>query len=234
LVLLLAGCWPLPSGNSSQVVLVLFDDSQSTRSPRTQNEYLSGFQKVLEYVSKGGRLGGDAIDADSLGDSFFPINQRFPKYNPATENPLLHKAKIKQQLAEVNAEARRLVSQRPTVQGTEILDGLTAAQRYFDTYSADKKRYLVIFSDMVEESARLHLTKSVLSNPQRVIQSDVRSHRLPDLHDVDVYIAGADASSSERFRDIQSFWLKYLPATGANVDGSRYGPSLIEFPQANE
>jgi hypothetical protein len=47
--------------------------------------------------------------------------------------------------------------------------------------------------------------------------------------DVKVYVAGASAADSKKFRSIEKFWSSYFAACGADFSSHRYGHSLIEF-----
>jgi hypothetical protein len=52
---------------------------------------------------------------------------------------------------------------------------------------------------------------------------------MPNLAKVKVYVAGASAADSDRFRAIQTFWACYFAESGADFSPHRYGHSLINF-----
>jgi hypothetical protein len=52
---------------------------------------------------------------------------------------------------------------------------------------------------------------------------------MPNLTGVKVYVAGASAADSDKFREVQTFWARYFTESGADFSAYRYGHSLINF-----
>ena len=52
---------------------------------------------------------------------------------------------------------------------------------------------------------------------------------LPDLRGVHVFVAGASATTSERYVEVQDFWLKYLQAAGGEISARTYGRVAFTF-----
>jgi hypothetical protein len=218
------------------VVVVLFDESSSTRSATVRRRYMNGYNQVLELFTNGagGVVAGDVIDDNSLMHSSYPILATIKKGSIFSENKLVRRTKIKKQALK---PAERLLSVTPRHGGTAILDALTVAERFFGTYPDAKHRYLVVFSDMVEESDHLRFNTEVLSyaGTSRFIANERRDRRLPNLAGIDVYVVGAGSPvnsnmKAETIRKIENFWLKYFAATGAVLPPARYGSRLIKFP----
>jgi len=94
----------------------------------------------------------------------------------------------------------------------------------------------VVFSDMIEQSGRYDFSGIPLDDEavQRIIAKEREGKRLPKLDGVKVWVAGATAStgaglSSDRILQIQSFWLTYFKACGADLTKERYAPTLLGF-----
>jgi hypothetical protein len=94
----------------------------------------------------------------------------------------------------------------------------------------------VIFSDMVEESDRLKMTNEAMAPRMvdRFIAHERSGPYFPRLGGVRVYVAGAGvttrATSSLKNEQIEAFWLRFLRATGAQIDPDHYGSTLTRFP----
>jgi len=59
--------------------------------------------------------------------------------------------------------------------------------------------------------------------------SVVAAALLPDLHGVQVFVAGASAGTSDRYVEVQDFWLKYLHTAGAQISAKTYGRVALAF-----
>ena len=119
---------------------------------------------------------------------------------------------------------------------TNIFDALSLAQRVFATYHRDRK-VLVIFSDMIEESAQYNFRRKPpdITQTARIIKRQQAAGNLPDLNGVEVYVVGAGEGTysnlpSSQIRAVEEFWLKYFKACGADLRKERYGSALLEAP----
>jgi hypothetical protein len=238
LSLFAGGCLGVGGRNvPTSIVVVLFDKSLSTQDSAAQSLYMSQFRsQILPFIERGGTIAADGIDPNSLADSRFPVNQTFKRAS-FNDNPLLVQQRAKKADSKVMAGARAIVYGHRGREGTAILDGLEAASRFFANYPHSDNRYLVIFSDMIESSPRLVFTKSALRSAGRTkfIARATKAGRIPDLTGTSVYVVGAGNSaggnsSSERYHEIEDFWIAYLAATGASLSAAHYGSTLIRFP----
>ncbi len=84
---------------------------------------------------------------------------------------------------------------------------------------------------MVQDSKEYKFDRVKVSNKyiNNIIRQRQKQDLIPDLSDVKIYVAGASASDSKKFRSIEKFWSRYFAATGADFSTHRYGHSLIEF-----
>lgn len=235
-VLLVAvGC----GGKAAQtrVFMVLFHVTGSTYKGNVRAQYVTDFTKLLASVADGGFLAADVIDDNPLAHSSFPIQESFERFNPLKENKLDYQRRTRQQRDAVIKKAEAIV-RRPLSGrlGHNIMDAMQLAERAFATFQGDR-RVLVIFSDMIEQSRRYDFTGENLtaSRIDQIIVQERSAGRIPDLHDVEVCVAGAGASPtgglpSEKLLRIQAFWLQYFQATGANLPKERYGAVLLKCP----
>jgi hypothetical protein len=232
-----AGCKP-PSSDAKlgSIVVVLIDRSKSTGTPPIRASYTDSVNQVLASFKdgEGGLLAIAPIDENSLAH-FNPVECVYPKKGAST-NPLVFASNVDTVNHVAREKAARIIEGPRTTKGTTIFDALTSAGRllYKERDAADK-RYLVILSDMVEESERLRMsTPNLEAGAVKTFIAHERSGPFfPRLDGVDVYVAGAGISSSGgssiHAENVERFWLKYFAATGARLDPVNYGSSL-SFP----
>ena len=94
-----------------------------------------------------------------------------------------------------------------------------------------RKKILVILSDMLQDSKQYKFERYKINNKYiaNVIQSQKRQNLIPNLSDVKVYVAGASAANSKKFRSVKKFWARYFSESKADFSSHRYGHSLLEF-----
>lgn len=237
----LSGCMPFGETASEQdpdvVAIVLVDVSKSTYGKRGAQrvQYRRGFDQVLTNLPAGTLLKGDVIDSNPLAHATFPISVFFEESNFATSSEV----RVERQQAAAREAALdgwdEIARQRP--RGNAILDALEVAQDVYASYPDAEQRFLVIFSDMLENSDRYSFERKNLV-PAKVDAFIAREHnagRVPDLREVEVYVIGAGATrgndaKARHIRATEEFWMKYFAATGASIPPSRYGPTLVRFP----
>ena len=219
-----------------KVVMVLFDVSDTTLDEATRRAYLKDFRRIVDKVGPGDVVVADLISADPLSTSSFPINEEVPLFDPLSDNKLIYEKRVSGLRKGLLEKAEELLfANRGSVKRTKIIDSLQLAARVFETYKRDKK-FLVLFSDMVEESDRYNFQRQPLTDASTkdIVQAEKRAGRLPNLAAAKVYVVGAaagegPAASSQRFNDIQNFWSAYFEAAGADLPRARYGSSLLTF-----
>jgi hypothetical protein len=88
-----------------------------------------------------------------------------------------------------------------------------------------KRKTLVIFSDMVEESGELNFERDRLepARVQGILATLSRDDRLPNLSGVSVYVVGATHVNLQRYRRTREFWLALFKAAGADLRPENYG-----------
>ncbi len=244
LTLLTIGCQKSEKHVSTgKVVLVLVDFSGSAKQSR--KAYFDSFKKITEIkddrrkIEVGDRMvvwkisGKSIMEDQPLIDENFQIprdvksdfwrQQEVKKIEKkmAETIPLIEKTMEDQLL--LNPDKNRIYR-------TDILGSLHVAEKIFKS-SKQGKSVLVIMSDMNEDSVEYNFSKTDLTSKKidEIIAREKKKGRVPDLKGVKVYVAGARASSRDRFFKIQSFWLKYFKECGADLSKENYASTLISF-----
>jgi len=232
----ISGCG---AGNKNKVVFVLFDLSGTTKSEKIREGYYDEFMKILGQIEGGDILFADRINDNPLGTSTYPVNAdnaKFPKYSLLTDylftaNP----GDYDSNLAAVKKQTAAMVKdilKEPGSSLTKIMDSLHLAERVFHTYPAPQK-WLVVMSDMVEESEHYNFKTDQLDKVKQIIEKETREGRLPDLQGVKIFVTGAsktiDQSSRNDYYKIMNFWMEYFAACKADSSKDRYGSTLTKF-----
>ncbi len=239
LALIFNGCKSTKSGiNNSKIICVLFDLSETTNTTSIRNAYLQNFKTIVNTLHPGDAIKVALITEKSISEQFLSIELELPLFEPGTDNPMLIKGERK--IAEEEAGVKKdsiiavadsvLLKSNRKIMNTEILSSLDIAERIFKSFPQPRK-ILVIFSDMIEDSKNYNFARENLkpSRIEQIINNEKRKNLIPDLNKVKVYVAGANAKSTDRFNKIQNFWLEYFKETGANLAPENYGAALIRF-----
>ncbi|MDZ4796826.1 MAG: hypothetical protein SGI92_01585 [Bryobacteraceae bacterium] len=237
-----SGCPEKPS----LVIVALFDLSGSTGSSRQR--YLQDFESVIDRftASRGGQvpfngevlIAGDTITENSLASSTFPIYGCFPEYSMWKSNPRSHASAMVRGQDAFREQARKLLGSDSSAKQTDILNSLALSEKVFGGVAGRgaSHKYLLIFSDMVEEGARYNFLKRDLSAAgiRGILEAERRGGTLAKLAGVTVWVSGAAAGAGTkmtptRIREIQNFWTAYFEAAGASLTQDRYSGTLVNF-----
>ena len=228
LAILVVACGPAVGQDG--VLCVLFDLSKSASNVRTG--YQSDFARIVDGLAGGELILGAGITAHSLATGRFEIEKEIPKYSAFVDSKLTFRKKLQKAQVAAKEEAQKLLA-GPSTPTTDLLGAMQLAEKAFQSTAAAsaKVRYLIIFSDMVEESAHYDFRKENLT-PARstmIVEAERKAGRLPTLKDVQVWVSGAGGTVPEKFLQIQDFWTQYFRAAGADLRKSRYGAGLMDF-----
>ncbi len=222
----------------NKIVCVLFDMSETTNQQQIRQTYLNKFKVILEKINHGDAIEAALITDKSISELNLSIEKSFEEFIPSTDNDMLLKAEEQKadsvlfyEKSILFAEADSILFRTPRkVMATEILSSLQVANRVLSAFP-QKKKVLVIFSDMIEESTTANFARDNLSDVQveRIIAKHKQQGILPSLTGVKVYVAGAAHPDTERYNRIRNFWLKYFKETGANLEEHNYGAAFIRF-----
>jgi hypothetical protein len=210
-----------------RVIVVLVDMSGSTNKAR-RTVYNESFDKIYENLQQGDRIVIGTITSNSFIDFKPVVDAEIPE-----QSIWLNRIQYEQNLAkthkEIQAAVNHLLSQKKGTPYTEILNSLNIADTIF--HNEKRKKILVILSDMMQDSKeyRFERVRVTDSFTRQVIRQRKQQNLVPNLSEVKVYVAGASAADSKKFRSVERFWAKYFSASGADYSTHRYGHSLLEF-----
>lgn len=227
----------------TKAVVIIFDLSKSA-SPEVRGNYIAWAEKIFTPGKRGSSgfhlAAGDAailmgVDANSLTQIDLPQLELSP-FDPSKTNRLIAEGKAARELASWNAPQKLrafVLNEGRWADASKIMDAVLLASRLLKGLGRDRG-YLVIFSDMVEESDSLNFAKKAPmgASLQTMLQSEKSRGRIPDLKGVEVYVGGAGAGGyamkmpTANLEAIRSFWLAYFKEAGSNLPSERYLPTF--------
>lgn len=215
------------SDKASRVILVFVDMSGSTSRAR-RTAYGEAFEKIYANLQQGDRIVVGTITSRSYIDFKAAVDAEIPKQT-IWVNRIAYEQNLSKTKKNIREGVNRLLSRKRGTPHTEILNSLNIADTIF--HEEKRQKILVLLSDMVQDSKeynfeRVRLTDKYISN---VIRQRRQQKLIPNLADVKVYVAGASADNSKKFRAIEKFWSRYFAEAGANFSSHRYGHSLLAF-----
>lgn len=225
------------SNKEKKIFLVFFDISASVKSDSYKKAYHDNFKLIETSFKPGDVVVAGLITENSLTELQLPINFHFDEFIASTDNNLFAKAEevkfnskfllLKDSLLNI---VDSLFNNSRDVQKTEILSSMHLAEKIFKSYP-EYKKIMIIMSDMIEDSEIINLNKVSLNIDftNNFIKEKIDNGEIPNLKDVKIYIAGAYCSSSEKYKQIQNFWLKYFESCNANLSLQNYNSALINF-----
>ena len=240
----LMGCGDKPPATA---VFVLFDLTGCVKDPAIQKRYESGFEQIVATlwnekdptrgVKKGAVVMGDKITHNTMATASYPITATLPAFGMMKAQAKVED-EIKAATKALGEQAKALLGEKTEQPNTDLMNAFQLADKVSngEECSAASQKLLVVFSDMIEQSGRYDFSAIPLNDEavQKIIAKEREGKRLPKLDGVKVWVAGATAStgaglSSDRILQIQSFWLTYFKACGADLTKERYAPTLLGF-----
>jgi len=216
-----------PEKENSRVIIVFVDMSGSTNQAR-RTVYREAFEMIRQNLRQGDRIVVGTITGRSYIEFRPALDVEIPKES-IWVNRITYEQELTKCQESIQKEVDKLLSQKRGTPRTEIINSLNIADSIF--HNEKRQKILVLLSDMVQDSkeydfSRANLTDQYIAD---VIKERKKQHVIPDLKDVKVYVAGASADDTKKFRTIQKFWSQYFAASGADFSLHRYGHSLLEF-----
>ncbi len=220
--------WKFGNDEKNPRVIVVFVDMSGSTNRARRTVYNESFEKIYQNLQQGDRIVVGTITSRSYIDFKPVVDAEIPK-----QSIWVNRIQFEQNFAKtkenVRKEVNQLLSNKKGTPYTEILNSLNIADTIF--HNEKRQKILVILSDMVQDSKeynfdRVRVTEKYTSD---IIRYRQKQKLIPNLTDVKVYVAGASASDSKKFRSIEKFWARYFSVTGADFSSHRYGHSLLEF-----
>jgi hypothetical protein len=210
-------------------VIIIFVDMSGSADHARGTVYKEGFEKVYQDLREGDRVVVGAITGRSYIDFKPTVDEIIPK-KTVWDNRIQYETKLTNSRKKIRSEVNRLLARKQGSSLTEILDSLNIADTIFHD-EKERQKILVIFSDMLQDSKEYNFEKDKITEEyiNKVITYRQKNNLVPNLSGVKVYVAGASAADSDRFRGVQTFWARYFAKSGADFSPHRYGHSLISF-----
>jgi hypothetical protein len=209
----------------TRLVMVFIDVSLSTLPDR--ENYKKYIDLIVSRLEAGDRLMVSKI-LDLTIAEFEPIyDAKFPAFNMFSDNRTRYDKTISVMSAQIMATVDSVLDMRSKVQKSEIVNSFLICDQVMRGWPG--KKSVVIISDMQESSSEFnfdtdHVTPAYLKN---VLATLKIKNRVPRLHGVEVWIAGAYAKDTEQFFAVQGFWTRYVAETGAELRS--YSHTLLDF-----
>jgi len=215
-------------------LIVIFVDMSGSADQIRRTVFKEAFEKIYKNLRQGDRVVVGTITNRSYIDFRPTVDEEIPK-KTVWDNRLQFERNLTNTKEKIRREVNKLLSQKQGTMLTEILDSLTVADTIFHD-EKERQKILVMLSDMIEESKECNFEKNKITDEyiNKVIGSRQKNNLMPNLTGVKVYVAGASAADSDKFRAIQTFWTRYFTESGADFSSHRYGHSLINFENGSQ
>jgi hypothetical protein len=210
-------------------LIVIFVDMSGSANQIRRTVFKEAFEKIYKKLQQGDRVVVGTITSHSYIDFKPTVDEEIPK-KTVWDNRLQFERNLTNSKEKIRREVNNLLSQKQGTLLSEILDSLNIADTIFHD-EKERQKILVMLSDMIEESKEYNFDKNKMTDEyiNKVIGSRQKNNLMPNLAGVKVYVAGASAADSDKFRAIQAFWARYFTESGADFSPYRYGHSLINF-----
>jgi hypothetical protein len=211
-----------------RLIIVFVDMSDSSNEAR-HTVCKEAFEKIYQNLRQGDRVVVGTITSRSYIEFKPTVDVEIPKKS-IWDNRLQFEKKMANTKEKIRGETNKLLSRERGTMLTEILDSLNIAHIIFHD-EKERQKILVLLSDMIEDSKGYNFEKNKITDEyiDKVIRDRQKSKLIPNFTGVKVYVAGASAADSNKFRAIQKFWARYFTKTRADFSPLRYGHSLINF-----
>lgn len=224
--LLTSGCENTEAQNEEhRWVMIFLDMSLSTLPDR--NNYQKYIQNIVTKLHPGDRLTVCKIIDLTIAD-FAPIyDATLPSFNFWTDNRTQHDRHTRNITTEVLTTVDSVLQTKPRIQKAEIINSFLICEQLMR--GKRLKKSLVIISDMQESSDEFDFRtdKMTAAYVNQALETLKGKGRIPQLDDVEVWIAGAYSKETERFFIINDFWNRFVEASGAELKS--YSHTLLDF-----
>jgi hypothetical protein len=195
------------TGEPAKTVMVLVDVSASI-NPEDKSLYETSFQSALQFLEPGDRLMLATIGDQGRANFRLGADVTIPK----TGIRLDDEEKGKTARDGLQAAFHKILDDKRGKEGkvTYLLDAITASAEALQPKSEANSYYLMVYSDMVEESKAFNFVKTRPSI--KFLDSIKKANLLPPLPGVNVFVCGA---SGKYYAETQAFWEAYFKASGA-------------------
>lgn len=220
--------WKFGSHKKKERVIAVFVDMSGSTNKARRTVYRNAFDKIFENLQQGDRIIVGTITGRSYIDFKPAVDAEIPKQS-IWVNRITFEQNLAKSKKDVQTAVDELLSRKHGTPRTEIINSLNIADKLF--HSEKRQKILMILSDMIQDSKEYNFDRVKVTDAYitRIIRDRQKKNLIPKLDDVKVYVAGASAEDSKKFRSIEKFWNRYFVACGADFSLHRYSHSLLEF-----
>ena len=211
----------------ARVIAVFVDMSGSTNRDR-RTVYRNSFEKVYQNLRQGDRIIVGTITGRSYIDFKPVVDAEIPKQS-IWVNRITYEQNLAKTRKDIQTDVEKLLARRRGTPHTEIINSLNIADKIF--HNEKRQKILIVLSDMIQDSKEYNFERVKVTDAfaNKIIKNRRNHNLIPRLDAVKVYVAGASAANSKKFRSIEKFWNRYFVACGADFSLHRYGHTLLEF-----
>ncbi|MEA3437527.1 MAG: hypothetical protein U9R43_13740, partial [Thermodesulfobacteriota bacterium] len=197
-----------------RAIVVFVDMSGSTNKAR-RTVYRKAFDKIYQNLRQGDRIVVGTITSHSYID-FKPVTDAEIPKQSLWDNRLQYEQNLAKTKKNVREAVDRLLARKKGTPYTEILNSLNVVDTIL--HKEKRNKILVILSDMIQDSKQYKFGRHKITNKyiSNVIRNQKEQNLVPNLVDVKIYVAGASAPNSKKFRSIQKFWSRYFKESKAD------------------
>lgn len=231
---MIAGCGDVPA--PPRVTVLVPDASASMSRPEAQQVVRNTIKLVVQTAPEGSLIFGYPLTDNTEAGQEVPVCVTIPAFDLTKETSDDFDGRI---MPNARKDADRQLYEMLAVsdnnQGTDLLHSFRIAAAELDGPAAShcQDRRLVVVSDMIQQSQSCDFMKEHLTpqTDEKIIQGLRASTDLPELHGVRVWIvSNVDPSvPPAKISEIRAFWLLYFRQTGASLDSSQDGPTLLNY-----
>lgn len=220
--------WKFGKGKKQPRVIAVFVDMSGSTNQARRTVYRNAFEKIYQNLQQGDRIIVGTITGRSYIDFKPAVDAEIPKQS-IWVNRITYEQNQAKTKKNIQTQVDKLLSAKRGTPRTEIINSLNIADKIF--HNEKRRKILIILSDMIQDSKEHNFerVKVTTAYTTKIIRDRKRQNLIPDLETVKVYVAGASAANSKKFRSIEKFWKRYFVAAGADFSLHRYGHSLLEF-----
>ncbi|MEE8552219.1 MAG: hypothetical protein V3S72_02860 [Desulfobacterales bacterium] len=210
-------------------VIVIFVDMSASTNRARRTVYNKAFEMIYQNLRQGDRVMVGTITSRSYIDFKPAVDVEIPKKS-VWVNRIQFERNLAGSKEKIQMEVNRLLSKKHGTQRTEILNSLNIADTIFHD-EKKREKILVILSDMIQDSKEYNFERSKVTNSyiNKIVSYRQKNNLIPNLTGAKVYVAGASAVDSNKYRSIENFWTIYFKKCGADFSHHRYSHTLISF-----
>jgi len=222
----LTGCSHVDTAERQRRVVMVFVDISLSSLPERDN-YKLYLEKVISQLEPGDVIAGGKIIDLTIADFTPMFNVELPTFDFWSDNRTQHQKLVKKLTAQMFASIDSVLDSRGKIEKSEIINSFLICEQFMRNKNGTKT--LVILSDMLECTEELNFARDeVTAEYVNQAMLDLRAKgRIPNLRNIDVWVAGAYSPNTEKFFAVQGFWNRFFKETGVNCRS--YSHTLLDF-----